>query len=482
MADKTSELGAGPLGGRLPTKMPTDALLKPTPKRWIILALFCLNSGNKAFQWIQVPAVTTKATIFYGVDNYVINFASIIFMLAFLVMSWPACFIIDKIGIRNAVVSASVGASVGSIVKCFSCHSSYNVALLLFGQTMVSLSEQLIFSVPSRLVSVWFPDQQVSFAMAVCILGNQLGIAIGFILPQWLLDGAESAEQIGHGFSWMYFWTAVLSLALFTLNYLLFDEAPVHAPGEARFRQLEMERQQVAAGLVGHADTSVAKKVQTMLAQVMRLFKNRDLMLVAVSYGIAFGRGDTISTLLDQTMGPIYPDGGQVIGTTGFLIVAAGALGLPLWGRILDAWHAYKTVNTILAALTSLALACLTCATIYLKWIPGVYLSAIVFGFFQTGFLVAGLELAIELTYPAPELITSSLLNIMPSIAGPVFIVIGSFIVDNFGPLATNVFYLTTLLVGFICISCVNERLGRQEAIKLNRMEKQISNEANTCY
>lgn len=457
----------------------TQAIARPitraSSKRWIILVLFCLNSGNKAYQWIQIPAATIKASSFYGVDNYVINFASIIAHLAFLFMSWPSCFVIDKIGIRNAVVTASLGATLGSFVKCLSCHLNPSdefglVGLMLLGQALVSLSEQLIFSVPSRLVSIWFPDHQVSLALATCLLGNQLGVAIGFVVPQWFLDGAETVAEIGLGFKGIYFWTAVLSLTLFVLNYFLFDEAPLHPPGEARLKQLERER--CKALLEEPRNQSVANKAQVMFQQVLRLCKNKDVMLVALVYGISFGRGDAISTLLDQTMQPIYPGDGELVGITGSLIILAGALGLPVWGRILDEWHAYKKVIFILSIASSLSLICLAYATLHVQVASVVYLAAAVFGFFQTGFIVAGLELAVELTYPAPELITATLFNIMPSICGPIFIMIGSIIINNIGPMATYSFYLLTVFAAFVCIVYTHEKLNRQEAREGERQEK----------
>jgi FLVCR family feline leukemia virus subgroup C receptor-related protein len=194
------------------------------------------------------------------------------------------------------------------------------------------------------------------------------------------------------------------------------------------------------------------------------LLKNKDLMLVAITYGIGFGRGDTISTLLDQTMHPLYPGNGSIIGVTGCLIILSGALGVPVWGRILDKTRAYKKVNVILSISTAFSLICLAYATIYLKSVPLVYLSAILFGFFQTGFMVTNLELAIEITYPAPELVTVSLLNMIPSASGPLFILIGSFIVDKLGPLATNIFYLITVFIALACVICTTERLKRNEA------------------
>lgn len=438
-------------------------LIRPTFKRYIILFLFCLNSGNKAFQWIQVAASTKKATLLYDVDNYVINVTSVIFMLSFIVLSWPACYIIDSFGLRKAVLMASFGTSVGALVKCYSCHEE-GIWLLMLGQVLVSLSEQLIFSVPSRLASVWFPDHQVSSAVAVSVLGNQIGIALGFLIPQWYLNEAETKEEIGDGFYRMFLLTTVVSVLAYVLDYILFDEEPEYAPGAARLRQRELER---ASGRAHSAasNESILHKMGVLFGQIGGLLANKHLVMLSISYGINVGIGYTISTLLNQLLEPIWPDNDMVVGNTGFLIILAGALGSPIWGRFLDKWHAYKFVNVLLTVATILALVLFAFVMIYLRSVAGIYAAAVVFGFFQTGFVVAGLELAVELTYPEPELVTSSIMNVMPQIFGTVFVFVGSFVVDNFGPLATNGFYLACLVVALAFLLCTRETLRRQEAI-----------------
>lgn len=451
------------------TTTPADQLIKPTLKRYIILLLFCLNAGNKSFQWIQVAASTKKATILYEVDNYVINITSVIFMVAFIFLSWPACYLIESFGLRKAVLAASFGTACGSIVKCYSCHSE-GIWLLMLGQVLVSLSEQLIFSVPSRLASVWFPDHQVSSAVALSILGQNIGVAFGFVIPQWYLNEAETRDEIGNGFYQMFLVTSVFSIAAYVLDYILFDEEPKFAPGSARLRQREVELAIKSANKhlnenVG-AVRGVFKNIATLFRQIRNLLANRNLVLLSISYGINVAFGYTISTLLNQMLEPIWPDNDLVVGNTGFLIIVSGSFGSPIWGRILDKWRIYKSINLLLTFGTILSLFLFAYTMICLKSIVGIYISAAFLGFFSTGFIVAGLELAVELTYPEPELVTSSIMNVMPQIFGTIFVFIGSYIVDNFGPLATTSFYLACLLVAFAFLICTKETLKRQEMIQ----------------
>lgn len=440
-------------------------LVKPHWKRYIILLLFSLNSGNKAFQWIQISASTTKATQFYQVDNYVINATSLVFLISFIILSWPACLLIEQIGLRKAVLLASFGTAVGSVIKCFSCNgveeSIEGIVLLMLGQIFVSLSEQMIFSLPSRLASVWFPDREVSSAVALCILGNQLGVAIGFLAPQYFLSDATTSEQIGLGFYRMFLVTAAFSVFAFIIDYLMFDEEPVLAPGLARYHQRELERAERAQGNLN----SLWVQIRLLFRQIGSILKNRDLVLLALSYGITCGTTYTIPTLLDQMLEQIWPNDDLIKGNTGFIFVVFGCFGMLIWGKLMDTWRAYKWINMWLVLVSIGSLILFAYLLIALRSVWGVYLSSLLLGTFLTGIMATGLEFAVELTYPAPELVTASVMNVTPQIFGTIITLIGSFIVDTFGPLATNVFYLGCLLVGLLLLAITREQLKRQEAI-----------------
>lgn len=432
--------------------------VKPVLKRYIIMFLFCMNACCKAFQWMQVPAATTKATVLYGVDNYIINLASIIFMMSFVVLSWPACYIIERVGMRKAVLFASFGTALGAVVKCFSCHEE-GVWLLMLGQIMVSLCEQLIFSLPSRIASVWFPDNQVSFCVAMCVVGNQVGVALGFIVPHWYLNHAETRAEIGTGFYHMFIGTAALSVAIFLMCVIAFDDEPKYAPGEARLKQRQLER--AHKGQV----TSMSKELGTLFSQIFELCHNKHLIMLSLSYGLVVGINYTIQTLLDQMLADAnWPDEDLLVGTTGFIIIAAGVITTPVWGMIMDACHAYKLINVIIALGNVLSLAGFSYSVVAKHSPISIYVCALFYGLFSVGFCVSALEYAVELTYPAPELVTSSIMNVMPQIGGTLCILLGSFLVDTYGNLTCGAFNTAILLAGLVFVLVTKEDLKRQNA------------------
>lgn len=51
----------------------------------------------------------------------------------------------------------------------------------------MGFSQMFILGIPPRLAAVWFGPEQVSTACAIGVFGNQLGIAIGFVLPPFLV-------------------------------------------------------------------------------------------------------------------------------------------------------------------------------------------------------------------------------------------------------------------------------------------------------
>lgn len=52
-------------------------------KRWLILSLFCALSMSNAFQWIEYAIISNIIVKYYGVDYKVVDWTSMIYMLAY---------------------------------------------------------------------------------------------------------------------------------------------------------------------------------------------------------------------------------------------------------------------------------------------------------------------------------------------------------------------------------------------------------------
>ena len=78
--------------------------------------------------------------------------------------------------------------AVGAILKCFSASPSL-AWLTMLGQTLSAMTMPFLLEVPPRLAAIWFPANEVSTATSIGVFGNQLGVAIGFVLPPAIVSG-----------------------------------------------------------------------------------------------------------------------------------------------------------------------------------------------------------------------------------------------------------------------------------------------------
>jgi fucose permease len=80
--------------------------------RWVVLLAFMLAVVANQALWITFAPITGTAAGYYGVSDLSIGLLSMIFMLAYLVVSIPASWVIDTYGFR---VSVGIGAALTGI-------------------------------------------------------------------------------------------------------------------------------------------------------------------------------------------------------------------------------------------------------------------------------------------------------------------------------------------------------------------------------
>jgi hypothetical protein len=78
-------------------------------RRWLILLLFVLYSMSNAMQWIQYSIISNIITRFYSVDSYAVSWTSMIYMISYVPLIFPASWFLDKkvclplLDLRNAL-------------------------------------------------------------------------------------------------------------------------------------------------------------------------------------------------------------------------------------------------------------------------------------------------------------------------------------------------------------------------------------------
>lgn len=142
-------------------------------KRWAIVFLFSSYSLSNAYQWIQYGIISNIIVKFYRVDEFTVNWLSMVYMITYVPFIFPATWLLDQKGLRVTALLANALNCVGTWTKVASVQPSLFWVTML-GQFASSLAQVFILGIPSRLASVWFGVDEVSTACSIGVFGNQV--------------------------------------------------------------------------------------------------------------------------------------------------------------------------------------------------------------------------------------------------------------------------------------------------------------------
>ncbi|KAG8448955.1 hypothetical protein GDO86_015865 [Hymenochirus boettgeri] len=414
-------------------------------RRWFIVLLFSSYSLCNAFQWLQYGIISNIFIQYYGVSSIAIDWLSMSYMIAYIPLLFPVAWLLDTRGLRVIALIGSGMNCVGAWIKtCSARPDLYGVTL--FGQLVCAVAQVFILGMPSHLASVWFSSSEVSTACSIGVFGNQLGVALGFVLPPMLVPNIENKDMLSYYIRVMFFGTAAVASTLFILIIFVFQDAPKKPPSLAQAALLAIPRSQYS-----------------YKQSILRLLRNGNFILLILSYGLNTGAFYSLSTLLNRMILTYYPGEELNAGRIGLTITISGMLGALLTGLWLDRTKTYKQTTLLVYALSLTGMITFT-FTLNLGNLWVVFVVAGCLGFFMTGYLPLGFEFAAELTHPESEGTSSGLLNVAAQVFGLIFTSSQGQILENFGVRAGNIFLCCFLLVGTVITAFIKPDLRRQKA------------------
>ncbi|XP_001488734.2 choline/ethanolamine transporter FLVCR1 [Equus przewalskii] len=414
-----------------------------SPRRFVVLLIFSLYSLVNAFQWIQYSIISNVFEGFYGVSSLHVDWLSMVYMLAYVPLIFPATWLLDTRGLRLTALLGSGLNCLGAWVKCGSVQQHLFWVTML-GQCLCSVAQVFILGLPSRIASVWFGPKEVSTACATAVLGNQLGTAVGFLLPPVLVPNTQNnTDLLACNISTMFYGTSAVATLLFILAVIAFKEKPQYPPSQA----------QAAIQDSSPEEYSYEKSIRN-------LFKNIPFVLLLITYGIMTGAFYSVSTLLNQMILTYYKGEEVNAGRIGLTLVVAGMVGSILCGLWLDYTKTYKQTTLIVYILSFVGMVIFT-FTLDLGYIIIVFITGGVLGFFMTGYLPLGFEFAVEITYPESEGTSSGLLNAAAQIFGILFTLAQGMLTSNYSPKAGNIFLCVWMFVGIVLTALIKSDLRR---------------------
>ncbi|CAG5103408.1 Oidioi.mRNA.OKI2018_I69.chr1.g760.t1.cds [Oikopleura dioica] len=423
-----------------------------TPRRWLVLLVFAFFSFTNAVAWIQYTIIPHIFIEYYQTSEMFISWTALSFSSNMVLFMVPCLLFLETTTLRRFVLVGSFINLLGNVIKC--CAVQPDLWWLSFtGQFIVACTMPFLLEVPARIASVWFPQNQVSTATSIGVFGNQLGVAVGFVLPPAFVPGPpeeywpngvvpedwsnttkysdaaeKTVEDVGKQILLMFVVGTGLCAISFLSILVFFRNEPDRPPSEAEaLRRAENITK-------NHGSKDALKVYKKALSD---LLKNRSYIFLMISYGINGGSYYAISTLLPQLLGPSFEDSSlstsekdTLFGWMGLCFIVAGLVGSILGGLALDASKKFKLVTMItyigvlgtfaaFAGILDLSRNCAFSTEFFfceifekqLNSIPTDYILISILGFFMTGYLPIGFEYAAELTYPIDECTSSGMLN-----------------------------------------------------------------------
>ncbi|XP_026745792.1 uncharacterized MFS-type transporter C09D4.1-like [Trichoplusia ni] len=412
------------------------------PIRWLVLLVFVFYSASNALQWTQYTIIQDAIVKYYNVTSNQVYWTSLIYMITFILLIFPACWLLDKTNIRLCVIIGAFGTGLGAWLKVFSVPQDM-FWLGFTGQTVSAVSQVFVLNIPPRLAAVWFGPDQVSSACSIGVFGNMMGVAMGFVLPPLLVRAAGTTEEIAADLQLMFHIYASYSSVLFVCILLFFKAAPPTPPS-------------AAADFGSTLDSN-------FLLSLKKLMTNRNFILLLISYSINVGVFLAISTLLNEVILKHYPGAQLDAGRIGLVFVVSGMAGSVVCGVILDKTHRFKETTLALYVATIAGMLVFT-FTLDCGYIGVVYLSNILLGFFMTAYLAVGYEFASEVTYPEPEGTTSGILNAVVQLFGIILTLAYERVLSAADDRWANLSAVGVLCAGAAVCAAITSDLRRQNA------------------
>ncbi|ELT91732.1 hypothetical protein CAPTEDRAFT_119493 [Capitella teleta] len=408
-------------------------------RRWIMVLLFATYSLSNAYQWIHLNIIGDIVHKYYNAsmpgNEYqqllALDWLSMIYMLAYIPLIFPATWLLDKKGLRLCGLLATFLNALGAWIKCGAI-SSDRFGVLMAGQTICAIAQIFVLGIPARLAAVWFGPNEVSTATAIGVFGNQIGCALGFLIPPQIVPYSDDLDFIGKRLSIMFYGGAAFMTLLFIIVFFVFKNGPPVPPSQAQACAVEHAAQE---------DYS---------ASLLRLIRHKGFIILMITYGANTGSYYAIGTLLNPIVLNYFPGDNENAGLIGLTLVVAGVAGSILAGLWLDKTKLYKWTTVGIYFMSFAGMIFFT-FTLSLGKIWVVFVCSGALGFFMTGYLPVGFEFAAELTFPEPEGTSSGLLNASAQTFGIVLTLGLRALSDVYGMLPATITISAALLLGTIC-------------------------------
>ena len=304
------------------TKEPYQ-LEKESKKRWLILIMTFSAIIITFIDRVNLSAAAPGIMKEFDLSPAVMGVVFSAFAWSYTLMQIPGGYLTDRFGLRKTFTWSFGGWSAVTILTSFVT----GLFSLTFWRTMLGAVEAPLYPGMVRLLNIWFKPTERAFAMSICSVALNFGLAIGVWLAAVLI--------LTFGWRPMFFWEGVLSLIIIPLWWYFYREATV----------------------IPKATTKVVMADGTPV-RWYTLMKNRNVMALTIGY---FGVNYSLFLFISWLPSYFIKEWGFPLAKTGmyaFVVFGCGIIGKPFFGWLSGyliekcGWSLTKSRKSMLASLS----------------------------------------------------------------------------------------------------------------------------------
>lgn len=343
-------------------------------------------------QWLSHAAIARPAAVYYEgqfdpASLFTVDFLSMSYMLVFLIMCFPASWVLAKRGLGVGVGIGSVLVIVGSLGKALWAGSfSAQIAF----QLCLAVAQPFLTNAATTLAHDWFPVRERATASGLASLAQYLGFVVALGLAPVFVQIDPAKPDYGAGVDTTLRVFAGISLPAGLFSLLVVRKGPN--------RQSLQDEPAFSASLT-------------------QLLRQRDFRWTFVLFLLGLGIMNTVTALTDSiaaSMGVTDSNGYLGLG-----LILGGILGAVVLPLLSDRFGRRKLFIVLCMTLTIPALWALVLAP--QGWYSLGIAAMTLLGFALMSAGPIGFQYAAEVTAPVPESVSQGLLLLAGQASGLAF-------------------------------------------------------------
>ncbi|KPA76308.1 hypothetical protein ABB37_08029 [Leptomonas pyrrhocoris] len=405
--------------------------IRTTPYRYLIIVLFAVFGFINQVQYVAFATIIRETEEYFNVGALAVNVLSLLIPIVYVIGVVPGCYVYNRVGLRYGMIIGAGTNAVAAVLKLIAVWAP-KYPLLVVAQVFVAFGQILYLSLPTLIAGIWFAPNERTVATAVASLMGFAGMAVGmFYSPHVVSLPDENTPKEWAGLMGSQFG---LSILVFVLIAIFARDKPEHRPSLTSTEDYKLP---------------LARFLKTQL-------RDWNFLLLCVSFGLIVGFLTALAGVLAQALEP-YGIDEDTSGILAFSGILGGAVNCGVIGFFVDRTHCYKYTAISLAAVTT---AIVTVATVMIKTVTNsdalaiaLYIIIPLLEFVVLPLVPVVMELAVEVAYPCPETVPSTLVLISMCFFSFIGMVVFSVILGDV-PTTDTAFFcvIITLIVAAVSI------------------------------